>query len=165
MSSHGRFWLLHHHQTQPRWAEKAAWGRKSEDLSHKNKKTGFFTSINIWERNYRNCECKSTAFFWNDQIFWEENAIFLHFYLFWGVFSRITLFFVLFLFLLFRGIKSRKLCLFSPNLTHFFQNICIYQKKALPLHHHLATLTDGEPTVNRQSRLTLRLCQAKNEPI
>ena len=38
-----------------------------------------------------------------------------------------------FLFLLFRGIKSLKHCLFSPNLTNFFRNICIYQKKALPL--------------------------------
>ena len=70
-----------------------------------------------------------------------------------------------FLFLLFRGIKSRKFYLSSPNLTKFSPNICIYQKKALPLHSHLAYRTDGEPTVNRQSRLTSSLCQAKNEPI
>ena len=38
------------------------------------KKPGFITSINIWERNYRDCECKSTAFFWYDQIFWQKNV-------------------------------------------------------------------------------------------
>ena len=69
-----------------------------------------------------------------------------------------------FLFLLFCGIKSRKFCIFSPNLTQFFQNICIFQKKALPLHRNLQEGPDGEPTVNRQSRLMSSLCQAKNGP-
>ena len=50
-------------------------------------------------------------------------------------------------------------------LTHFFRKICISQKKALPLHRHLPYRTDGEPTVNRQSRLTSSLCQAKERLI
>ena len=54
--------------------------------------------------------------------------------------------------------------IFFPHLSLSFRNICNSQNFSILLCIHFAWCTDGQPTVNRQSRLMSQYCQATFAP-